>query len=97
MHARATTIQGSPDRIDEAIEQYRNALAMFRDIPGNRGAFLLVDRSAGRGIGVSLWESEQAVQESRQRADELRQQAAEQAQGQIVTVEEYEVAVWDVS
>jgi heme-degrading monooxygenase HmoA len=97
MHARATTLQGSPDRADEAVEQYRASLTTFRETAGNRGAFLLVDRSAGKGIGVTLWESEQAMQESRQRADQLRQQAAEQAQGQIVGVEEYEVAVWDVS
>lgn len=97
MHARATTLQGSPDRVDAAIEQYRASLTMFRDMPGNRGAFLLIDRSAGRGIGVTLWDSEQAVQESRQRADELRQQAAQQAGGEIVSVEEYEIAVWDVN
>ena len=97
MHARATTLRGQPDRVDEAIHQYEAALTMFREIPGNRGAFLLIDRTAGKGIGVTLWESEQAVEASRERADELRQQAAEQAGGEIASVEEYEVAVWDVS
>ena len=97
MHARVTTIEGSPERTEEAARQYEMALKTFREISGNRGAFLLIDRTAGKGIGVTLWESEQAVHESRQRADELRQRAAQEAGGQILSVEEYEVAVWDVS
>jgi heme-degrading monooxygenase HmoA len=96
MYARATTIQGSTATADEGVEQYREALAAFRRIPGNQGAFLLVDRASGKGIGVTLWESEQAMADSREQANQLRQQAAEQAQGQIQSVEEYEVAVWDV-
>src|ERR671935_2696380 len=96
MHARASTLQGSPDQVDEAISGYENALATFRSIDGNRGAFLLLDRGSGKGIGVTLWESEDAMHASRQRADELRQQAASSTGATIVSVEEYEVAVWDV-
>ena len=96
MYARATTLQASRENADAAIEQYRQALSAFRTIPGNQGAFLLVDRNNGRGIGVTLWENEQAMIDSRQQADQLRQRAAEQAQGQIQSVDEYEVAVWDV-
>ena len=97
MFARATTIQGSPEAVESGIEQYRAALSRFRQIPGNQGAFLLIDRSSGKGIGVTLWENEQAVADSREQANQLRQQAAQQAGGQIQSVEEYEVAVWDVS
>ena len=55
-----------------------------------------MDRSSGKGIGVTLWDSEQAMADSREQANQLRQQAMEEAQGQIESVEEYEVAVWDV-
>ena len=96
MHARATTIQASPEAAEQGIDQYRQALSAFRGIAGNQGAFLFVDRSSGKAIGVTLWESEQAMTESREQADQLRQQAAQQAQGQIQSVDEYEVAVWDV-
>ena len=96
MYARATTIQGSPDNVEQGVEQYRQALSAFRGVAGNRGAFLLVDRNSGKGIGVTLWESEQAMMDSREQAAQLRQRAAEQAQGQIQSVEEYEIAVWDV-
>lgn len=97
MFARATTLQGSADNVEVGVQQYQEALSRFRQIPGNQGAFLLIDRRAGKGIGVTLWESEQAMTDSREQADQLRQQAAEQAGGRIESVEEYEVAVWDVS
>jgi heme-degrading monooxygenase HmoA len=97
MFARATTLQGSADNVEVGVQQYQEALSRFRQIPGNQGAFLLIDRRAGKGIGVTLWESEQAMTESREQADQLRQQAAEQAGGRIESVEEYEVAVWDVT
>jgi hypothetical protein len=45
---------------------------------------------------VTLWESEEAMVESREQAEQLRQRAAEEAQGEIESVVEYQVAVWDV-
>ena len=93
MYARATTYQGSPEDVQEAIVHYQEGISSVREISGNRGAFLLVDRSAGKGIGVTLWESDEAMQASRKRADELRQQAQE-SPGE--SVDEYEVAAWAV-
>jgi heme-degrading monooxygenase HmoA len=96
MHARITTLTVPSGEQAGAVESYSDTIKLFRDIPGNRGAFLLVDPNAGRGVGVTLWESEQAMAESRERANELRQQAAASASGEIVSVDEYEVAVWEV-
>jgi heme-degrading monooxygenase HmoA len=91
VYARATTYRGSPEDVQEAIVHYQEGIPSIREISGNRGAFLLVDRSAGKGVGVTLWESEEAMRASRKRADELRQQAQEST-GE--SVDEYEVAVW---
>jgi heme-degrading monooxygenase HmoA len=84
------------DREDEAVQSYRDTLSFFRDIPGNRGTFLLADRSGRKAIGVSLWESEEAMAESSDRAKQLRQQATSGVSGEIVLVDEYEIAAWDV-
>jgi heme-degrading monooxygenase HmoA len=96
MYARATTLQGSPDQVDEAIRGYEDTLSTLRGIDGNRGAFLLIDRGKGRGIGVTLWESDEAMQDSRAQADQLRQQAAASVGATVESVDEYEVAVWDI-
>ena len=93
MYARATTYRGSPEHVQDAIVHYEEGVASIREIAGNRGAFLLVDRSAGNGVGVTLWESEEAMRASRKRADVLRQQAQESSGD---PVDEYEVAVWAV-
>ena len=93
MYARATTYRGSPEHVQDAIVHYEEGIPSIREIAGNRGAFLLVDRSAGKGVGVTLWESEEAMQASRKRADEVRQQAQEPGGD---PVDEYEVAVWAV-
>jgi heme-degrading monooxygenase HmoA len=95
VYARATTYRGSPEQVQEAIVHYQEGIPSIREISGNRGAFLLVDRSVGKGVGVTLWESEEAMQASRKRADELRQQAREPG-GEIDPVDEYEVAIWAV-
>ena len=95
MYARATTLRAAPEHVQEAIVHYQEGIPSIREISGNRGAFLLVDRSAGKGISVTLWESDEAMQASRKRADELRQQAQEPG-GEIDPVDEFEVAVWAV-
>jgi heme-degrading monooxygenase HmoA len=96
MHARMTTLTVPSEQQGGAVQSYSDTIKLFREIPGNRGAFLLVDQDGGRGVGVTLWESDQAMAESRERANELRQQAATSASGEIVSVDEYEVAVWEV-
>jgi heme-degrading monooxygenase HmoA len=91
VYARATTHRASPEHVDEAIVHYQDGIPSFSEIAGNRGAFLLVDRSAGKAISVTLWESEEVMR----RADELRQPPAQESLGE--SVDEYEVAVWAVS
>ena len=93
MYARATTYRGSPEDVQDAIVHYQEGIPSVREISGNRGAFLLVDRAAGRGVGVTLWESEKAMRASRELADELRREAQESPGD---SVDEYDVAVWEV-
>jgi hypothetical protein len=87
VYARATTHRAAPEPVEQAIVHYEEGIPSLREIAGNRGAFLLVDRAAGKAIGVTLWESEEVMR----RADELRQQPAPTGE-----VDEYEVAVWAV-
>ena len=90
MYARATTLRESVEQVEDAIVHYEEGIPPLRELAGNRGAILLVDRSAGKAISVTLWESEEAMR----RADELRQKPAQEAGGQV---DEYDVAVWAVS
>ncbi len=59
MHARLTTSQYPLDKVDEALQIYRESiLPELRRQPGFKGVMGLVDRSKGKAISLTLWESE---------------------------------------
>lgn len=96
MHARVTTISGSPTEADAGIDNFRaNVLPLIRE--QGKGAILLVDRQSGEAIAITLWEDEEAMRESEESANSLRAQAADQMGAtQTPTIGRYEVAVFDV-
>ena len=59
MHARLVTSQFHVDKLDEAIQLYRESiLPEVRQLPGFKGYTALLDRSRGKAIALTLWESE---------------------------------------
>lgn len=65
MYARMTLAQVQPARFDEAITAVQETfLPAAREQPGYRGFLLLTERDQQRLVGISLWESEAAVQTS---------------------------------
>lgn len=95
MFARATRIEGSPDRLDEAIRQFREqTLPAAQDLAGFGGGMLLVDRSSGAAMAVTLWETEENMAASEQFADQQRAQVAEAAGASTAPrIERYDVVV----
>jgi heme-degrading monooxygenase HmoA len=95
MFARATRIEGSPDRLQEAIRQFREeTLPAAQSQAGFGGGMLLADRSSGAALAVTLWETEDNMASSEQFADQQRTQVADAAGAQNAPrVERYEVVV----
>ena len=59
MHARVITFQFKLDKLEEAGQLYRESiLPEVRQLPGFKGRMVLVDRSKGKVITLTLWESE---------------------------------------
>jgi hypothetical protein len=89
MYARVATFQGDPAGIDEAIDRVRGDVESGTPPPGLEGAklLMLVDRQTGKGLGVTLFESEEAMQ----RGDEALNAMNPGATGQRRSVEFYEV------
>lgn len=93
MYARVSTFQGSPEGVEKGLQLLRETvIPSVRGIPGNVGVISLVDRSSGKSIGITFWESEAALHESEQAAGGVRERAADESDSQIVGVERYEVA-----
>lgn len=96
MHARVTTISGSPSEADAGIENFRANVVPFTREEG-KGAILLVDRQSGEAIAITLWQDEESMRASEESANSLRAQAAdEMGAAQTPTVGRYEVAVFEV-
>ncbi|MFB0565723.1 MAG: antibiotic biosynthesis monooxygenase [Candidatus Aminicenantaceae bacterium] len=60
MFARLTIIQVRIDKIDEATKLYgESVVPAAKGQKGFKGTNLLVDRKTGKGIAVTLWETEE--------------------------------------
>ncbi len=98
MHARVTTLEGPTDGMDVATRHLEeDVLPQLRQQDGFKGFIALGDRQGGKLLGVSLWESEEAMRSSEEVADRTRGESAQAAGAQIVGVERYEVRLFDVS
>jgi heme-degrading monooxygenase HmoA len=94
MHARVSTIQGAPGKVDDVARQAQEqTLPQLQKLEGFKGFVVLGDRQSGKMLGVSFWESEEALRASDEAASSVRSAAAETADGIVAGVEEYEVFV----
>lgn len=92
MYARSTTILGQPALTDAGIQHVRDVvMPEVREIPGCVGISLLVDRSSGRCIVTTAWESEEALRGSADIVTPMRARAVEQFGG-TMTLDQWELA-----
>lgn len=89
MYARVATFQGDPAKFDQAIDRVRSQIA--GDPPAgleDAKLLMLVDRATGKGLGITLYDSEEAMR----RGDEALR-AMRGGGGTRTSVEFYEVPV----
>jgi hypothetical protein len=94
MYARVATFESDPSNVDEAIGMVRTEVESGETPPGLEGAkmLMLVDRQSGRGLGVTLFESEEAMR----RGDEALNAMSPGATERRTSVEFFEVPVQTV-
>jgi hypothetical protein len=87
--------QGDPARVDEAIASVRSEVEAGEAPPGLEGAkmLMLIDRQSGKGMGITLFESEEAMR----RGDEALNAMSPGGGGRRTSVEFYEVPVHTLS
>ena len=96
MYARVATFEGDPSHLDEAISMVRGQVEAGDAPPGLEGSkmLMLVDRESGKGLGVTLFDSEEAMR----RGDEaLNAMNPPGESGRRTAVDFYEVPVETVS
>ena len=96
MYARLTTIEGSPDKMDDATRHVQEqTLPQLQQMDGFKGFVALGDRNSGKLLGVAFWESEEALRATEEAVSSVRSGAAEATDGTVVGVEQYEVIVFE--
>jgi hypothetical protein len=63
MYARVATFESDPSRVDDAIAMVRSEVESGETPPGLEGAkmMMLVNRESGKGVGITLFESEEEM------------------------------------
>ena len=90
MWARVSTYQLPADSVDAAVERFNRALGDVKE-PGLERAELLVDRSSGKALTITVWNSEETLQASVEAANQIRSSAADAADVSILDVSHFEI------
>jgi hypothetical protein len=78
MIARITSSQVSPEKIDEFARWWQDTIGGLKgQVEGLQSAYLLGDRQSGRGQGIALWESREAMEAAMPQINQVLQQAAQ--------------------
>src|SRR4028118_283922 len=96
MYARLTTIEGAPDKMDEATRHVQEqTLPQLQQMDGFKGFVALGDRNSGKLLGVAFWEDEEALRATEQEVSGVRSGVADAVDGTVASVEQYEVVVYE--
>ena len=94
MYARVRVTNGVPEKVEEGIRQFRDAVVpSYQNVKGFKGGYMLVDRAKGKLIGVTLWATEADLHATEATSQRLRTAGSQAAGGDVHSVEVYEVVV----
>ena len=100
MWARFNHWQAPLDDLDNAIEQAlkfgEEVKPQKRQEPGYRGLYSFVDRDTGKGVTITLWDSEDDLRASEAAAEQQRAEGTRRAGGEVAGVERFEVVDHDL-
>jgi len=92
MFARLTTVQGKPEKIEDAMRVIENDLIPGSKIlPGFKHGYWLADRKSGKLIALTLFETEKDRESSEKDASQLRKNATEKLGAEVTNVERFEL------
>jgi hypothetical protein len=91
--ARVSIYDIPENRTAYAAASFAGDLETISSSRGLSEALFLVSRESNRGIALTLWDDQEAMSASRVLASRLRSAAIEAVGGEVVAVDEFEVAV----
>lgn len=92
MFARASTLRGSSESIDQAVADLREKVIPWGRLQeGFAGGLALANRAAGKLIRISFWDSADAMSATEEGATRQREATAISTGAEILSVESFEV------
>jgi heme-degrading monooxygenase HmoA len=86
MFARVARYEVPPEKMDEAVAAFRDAVTQIEGLEGLRGGSVLTDAEDGVIMSMTFWDTRAAMEDSEVKAAGLRQQAAKEVDGTVVSV-----------
>jgi len=94
MHARVTRVRISePPISDERLQEATALMEVVSRMSGHLGAIWLIDRKTGEGMSIDIYAQPEDLLDTSQ--GDLRDELIQILDGELVGVEEYEVAGLD--
>jgi hypothetical protein len=95
VYARVATFESDPGNVDDAINMVRGEVESDQTPQGLEGAkmLMLINRETGKGLGVTLFESEEAMRHGDEALSAMNPGSGERR----TSVEFYEVPVQTVT
>jgi hypothetical protein len=91
MEARVSTYRGPVQRLDELLHGLHRIADEVQQLKGFQGAYVLVSRTSGKLMTITLWDTPEAVRDSAPEGDKIRVQVAYESGQRIQDVETFEV------
>jgi heme-degrading monooxygenase HmoA len=96
MWVRGTRLRAAPDKVDALIDEFvKQTVPQLKQIPGNAGSVLLVNRQAGDCVALTYWRDRAALDGSETAATGLRNTTAQKSGATVAEVQRYEVALME--
>lgn len=91
MFARVTTTRGSAKKAEVIRIVQQRLMPAIKDMKGFKAAYWLLDEKNGKGLAVSFWDSEDALNASAGPIGQLRTQSTNELGVEVESVESFEV------
>ncbi len=92
MFARVSISETPVENVDLAIKVINEeAIPAIKKVPGFKGFTWLGDRMTGKGVVITLFESEAALKESEEATKKIRSAAVQKIGATIISIDRYEV------
>jgi len=94
MYARVASFEGRDASLtDELVKRVRDQGPA--SVPDSKGFLGLFDRERGTALGISFFDSEEAIRNSQRAFEDMAQNFPEEMRGRRTSVDVYEVTIFD--